>query len=216
MSFMARKQQHGMALVVSLVLLVALTLVAVTSLKGTGLELKMSANQVMRSEAFESSEGPRLLVSELIDAHAFARGWPKSQGGDIPDDLFDQPLPTGLVLQKDGSSQLKQWYLNNDDCKKEPCPFKPNSLEKDAAYARNVAASGTSKFEIKTDIGVFKVRTDLAPGAGAAMVSGYEGTGKAAAAGGGNVFFFVRSEGKDASNAASAVTAASYRHVIRN
>lgn len=214
----------GFALITALIFLVILTLVAITALRTSGLELRMGSNNALRTESFESSESPRLLLTQLLDVHTFNRGWPVSVGGGIPDGEFNYPFPVGLSLD---SATPANWYVNNvDEAGNCESPFRAAgtaacTLRTDASYRRDLAAGGEQPFVIRSDLSVFKLRVDLAPGAGTAMLAGYEGTGKSIASSGGRVFFYVRSSGRDAAVAdagteARTDTGTLFRHVIRN
>jgi len=195
--------QRGYALITSLVFLVVLTLVAVTAIQGTTLELKMSNNEKMRTEAFYVSDTPRQVISRLIDIHTFARGWSTTMGGTVPDSDFNYDLPAGYAL-----SSGANWYEANTES-----DFDPNSLDVDATLSGTFGDTG---LPVESSFAVYKLRTAINPGSGSAMVAGYEGTGKAVAASGGSVYFFVNSIGKDSSASATSETAADYRHIIRN
>lgn len=202
----------GYALITALILLAALTLVAVTAIKGVGLELRMSGNNSQATEAFESSEAPRAMLSRLLDVHTYNRGWPATIGGTVLDGDFDYPIPPGIsILDKDADTAPDDWFVSNNET------YIPDSLTTDSRFSLDVAAAGqTTPFTVASDLAVFKLRTDISPGAGSAMVAGYEGAGKAAAAGGGAVYFLVRSRATDTAGEAVGVTASDYRHVIRN
>jgi hypothetical protein len=211
------QQQSGYALVTAMIFLIILTLVALIAIRTTGLEIKMGANNAMRIEALEASETPRTALGPLLDAHVFARGWPESAGGDVVDSLFAYTIPTQMTIAEDSSSAPRTWYAANSEVEAdEDYVFDPLHLDTDVTYSRNAAASGAPAYQITGKLSVFKLRTDIAAGSGAAMVSGYEGVGKAAAAAGGNVFFYIQSEGRDPGTEARYVTGAVYRHVITN
>lgn len=172
----------------------------------------MSANDLLDAQAFEASETPRLLTSDLLDVHTFNRGWPVSLGGAVPNAQFDYSVPTGLNLgDADSNGRPDNLYVGNSES-----GFAPTALDEDASYKRKVTPTGQTSLSINASLSVYKLRTDIASGAGSAMVQGYEGLGKSSAAAGGNIFFDVRSVGSDASGEAVASTAATYRHVIRN
>lgn len=215
-----RPSQSGFALVVSLILLTILTMVAVIATRGSGLEVQMAGNSVARIEALDVSESTRRPMGEVIDAHTFARGWPVTLGGTVAVDDFDFELPVGLLLcgesgegeSCDAESAPRSWYQGNSE---EADGLDPARLDLDGRFLR--AAADELPVTLESRISVYKLVTDLNPGAGAAMVSGYEGIGKAAAAGGGRVFYYARSVGLSPNDAvAEAETAADYRHVIRN
>lgn len=217
---MPNSSQSGFALVISLILLTILTMVAVIATRGAGLEVQMAGNSVSRIEAFDVAESTRRPLGEVIDVHTFARGWPTNLGGSVSPDAFDYVLPLGLVIcgtasledTCDAKSAPRAWYLGNSE---KVTGLDPDSMDLDARFQR--AASATLPVALESRIAVYKLVTDLNPGSGAAMVSGYEGIGKASAAGGGRVFYYARSIGTAPNDAvAEAETAADYRHVIRN
>lgn len=208
---------RGFALITAMIFLVLLTLVALVALRGSGLEAVVSGNNALRAEAFESSETARAAINDVIDAHVYNRGWPKtvtvgSNTGSVPASEFGT-FPAGLTL-----ASLNDWYGNNSEDASGAAGFNPDSLTKDADYSLTL---GTSPNQIKVygDLSVYKLRVDLASGSGTAMTQGYEGLGRAAASGGGTLYFYVKSSGKDLGGSGSTSnydTSADYRYVIRN
>lgn len=73
--------QKGFALVTAMILLLVLTLVGLIAIRSTGLEVRMSANTAMRTEALDSSETSRSILAPVIDVHVFNRGWSDAIGG---------------------------------------------------------------------------------------------------------------------------------------
>ncbi|WP_293373084.1 PilX N-terminal domain-containing pilus assembly protein [Nevskia sp.] len=63
-----RRPQRGYALVTAIVFLVLLTIVALAAIRGTGLELKSTANNTLRAEAFAASEIARTITTQQIAA----------------------------------------------------------------------------------------------------------------------------------------------------
>ncbi|MGB0218763.1 MAG: PilX N-terminal domain-containing pilus assembly protein [Sinimarinibacterium flocculans] len=208
----------GFALITSLILLLVLTLVGLIAIRGTGLELRMSANDAMRSEALDRSESARAIFTPVIDVHVFNRGWPVLIGGDVPNSLFDFDIPSGLQIVKDGSpARPRDWYLGNSErITNASYIFSPSTLDTDADFDREITGLTSEPLTLAGGLAIYKVRTAINAGAGAAMVAGYEGTGKAAAASGANIFFFVDSEGEAPGDEARAETGAVFRNVIRN
>ncbi|MGD8378371.1 MAG: PilX N-terminal domain-containing pilus assembly protein [Gammaproteobacteria bacterium] len=206
---MQRAPQSGYVLVTALIFLLVLTLVAVIATKNTSLELRMSRNFTNHVRSFETSEGTRLAINDLVDAHVYNRGWPTTvTGGTIDPATFASPIPPGLtILDKDGDGVPDDLYIKNDAGEN---VLDPGTLDTDMTYSRTVnGETMTSK------LSVFKLGTSNNPGSSTAMISGYEGTGKATAGSGGAVYFQLRSvaEGLDG---AIAVTASVYRHVVRD
>jgi type IV pilus assembly protein PilX len=61
------KQQRGVALIVSLVILVLVTVAGVATMESTGMQLKMANASRDRQEAFEATETALRLVEQTID-----------------------------------------------------------------------------------------------------------------------------------------------------
>lgn len=216
---MIAKRQEGFVLVVALVLLTVLTLVAVLATRSSTLEVQMAANSVARIEAFTASEATRRPIGEIIDVHTFVRGWPESAGGNVTAADFAYDLPEGFRLCDEDSrgkdcaaGTPRNWYLGNS----EDVPgFDPANLDQDANFS--IDATDTQPLQLSARVSIYKLITDLSPGAGAAMVAGYEGVGKSAGAGGGRIFYYASSVGNaPGDDVAEAETAANFRHVIRN
>ena len=215
---MNRRSASGFALITGLILLGVLTLVALIAMRNTGLELRISENHAQRIEMFEVSETSRALLGPVVDAHVFARGWPASEGGSVANPLVALNLPTGMSLRK-VSGVPPDWFGTNPErVLSSSYVFSPQSMDVDDADYQNTLtpAAGVSPISISSRLGVYKLRVDLAPGAGAAMVAGYEGPGKSAAAGGGNIFLYLGGVATGPENESAAVTGAVYRHVITN
>ncbi|MDR3419096.1 MAG: PilX N-terminal domain-containing pilus assembly protein [Nevskia sp.] len=232
------RAQGGYALVTAILFLVLLTLVALTTVKNSGLEAKMGTNSALHTEAFESSEAGRHTIDTLIDAHVYTRGWPKTAaGGTVDDSQFDNytkaliagaaACPTtstspGYTLCEDsGSNTPRNWYNGNSECNygaTTPCNKFPGNLDQDASYVSSFTPGGSSStLNLTATVSVYRVFITLAAGEGAQMAAGYQGLGRAAAAGGSNLYFLINGHGKDYSNYQEAAdTSALYREVIKN
>lgn len=196
--------QRGFALVTSLVLLLVLTLVGVFSMQGANMEYRMAANATFRDRAFQSSETGRRAMNGLVDKHVFERGWPNSI-----------TIPSGLsVLDKDTDGAPDTLFLGNAGSED---LLNDTTLIDDARLRIDGNADGDhlDAGDVDAAIQVFRTQVVTPPGAGMQMVSGYEGLGKAAAAGGTHLYFELRSDGL-AAGSARATTAADYRTVVRN
>lgn len=85
-----RNGHDGYALVTAIVFLVLLTIVALAAIRGTGLEVKSTANNTLRAEAFAASEITRTVtirqVSAMCDKGVAGLpaidGWTQNGGGD--------------------------------------------------------------------------------------------------------------------------------------
>lgn len=208
MSFATRGPQagRGYALVTAIVFLVLLTIVALAAIRGTGLEVKSTANNTLRAEAFAASEIGRTLVSRQIDALCANAG---TDGiGDVADGGTGIALIAipGLTINDGGN-----W------CVDAATPFvnAPGAGTPDAIYARSERPAAHAA------VWVQRLYRTAAPGAGQAQAAGYGGAGVASASGGGHVYFHVHSLGTDAPIEAGVApdagynTAAIYRYVVR-
>lgn len=223
------QQQGGFALITSVVLLIGLTIVGTVAMRNAGFELRMSENHLQRVEALENSELPRRRLGDIVDQHVYARGWPSERGGEVlkRDFLFDLP-DTYTIEGLSADQEPPRWYVLNKECAPATqcaLPATDNMLTK-ARFARDIPTGiGEQTRSVAAQLGVFKLRTDLNPGAGTAMVAGYEGLGKSSASGGARILFHLESRSTSSrtvrSSAAEdvagrAITAATYRHVVRN
>lgn len=211
------KTQKGAALFVGLMLLLVMTIVAVTAMRSTNLEVRMARNDNQKMNAFVTSEGPRPLSGDVLDDHIFDRGW---DGVSTPDGL---KITTATAVTMGANDDGSTFCLNNSgswetengstcvaDGLYDSAPIvlgDTNTLDKHMVYSF-AGSDGTTRLTLN------KVATKLATGTSAAMVSGYEGTGKAAAASGANIYFDIRSAGRF--NEANVMTGTDYRIVIRN
>lgn len=199
----------GYALITAIVFLVLLSLIALTALRSSGLEVKSGANSARRAAAFEAAEVSRSLVAGLIEPLCRSGGWPTSAGGAVPDSEFPARLPAGLSLvDRDGSGGPDNWCLEPDS----EASFDPDAMDRDAAYHQALPG-----LQIAGDVAVRRLNTEASAGAGQAQGAGYAGIGIGVAGGGGHIHFYLRSRGAERSEQAeaSATTSAVYRQVIR-
>lgn len=207
--------QGGYVLITSLIFMLVLTLVAVTAMDMTTMDLRMSNNASLKARSLEASEGLRTVGGELLDAHAYHRGWPASVNGSIANDVFNTPIPSGLSI---ASLSNKLYDGNDTDADGNPeSVFTPATLITDLTYQKDANDDGDYSDDEDTDaaMSVYRVGKISLPGSGTCQVCGYEGTGKSAAAGGVALFFDLRSTGSSAGSA-NTVTVAEYRHIVRN
>ncbi|MFK5947929.1 MAG: PilX N-terminal domain-containing pilus assembly protein [Methylococcales bacterium] len=206
----SNKKQKGAALFVGLVILLIMTIVAVTAMQSTTMEVRMAKNDNLTLNAFETSEGPRPLAGEILDEHIYERGWEKDSTNNFIDFLPGLQLKTligGTLTDCTPSTNANctpKLYNNNDV---DEDILDTNSLTKDMRY-RFSSGGGIS------EISIYQIAVKLASGNSAAMLSGYEGTGKSAAASGGRMYFDIRSVGQYGK--ARSTTDADYRIIINN
>ena len=196
---LAISKHKGAVLVTSLVFLLVLTLVAVIAMQSTITDQKISTNIAYKTKSLESSESPRPRGWTILDNHVFEREWTK--------DLFDDGIVAlgidfndidGLSLF-DENNELRSFYLENTETSD---PAFSGSYTQDMKYERTVGNES-----LKSDISIYRTGAHIRSGHGAAMVAGYEGTGKSAAGSGSSVYFHVISSGTSSANAETTTSA---------
>jgi hypothetical protein len=197
-------RERGYVLLTSLVFLTILTLVAVVSSQSTLFDFQMSNNLALKDRAFQSSESGRIGMANILDGHVYEREWNNSI-----------PVPAGLtVYDKDSSGAADMLFLGNEVTED---LYDTETMTVDAEYKidGNADSDYNDGGDVNAELVVYKTKNVFAKGSGTAMVAGYEGLGKGAAAGGFNMFFELRGRGQSILGAQSE-TASEYRVVVRN
>jgi hypothetical protein len=193
--------QRGMALVVALVLLLVMTMIAVVATRTTTVDLKMTTNTVLARRAFQSSEGSRMSIGQILESHVKEGGWPTTIGGSlsalkffpIPDEISDID-PTAMYYL--GTTLLSD--------------LGPPTFSRDPDMRFRVD-SGDDEVPQNTDmfgdIWVTRLTVQPAPGSPLTAAYRYAGPGTSEAV---HVYFDVRARGLAPGNAQS-ITGANYR-----
>jgi len=186
-------RQSGAALAVSLLLLLVLTLVAVTAMDNSNLGFKMSANSVYHDEAFNYSESAREVSGSVIPEYLYEGDWNAVDTSSL-----------NLDVDTDGGGGALQGENINSGGTAE-VPLNRSTLQRDFIY---------NNAGIRGDVYVLRGQTvQNLSGAGSAQYKGYGGTGVALGGQGGFFKYFeLQSEGLGRSNAES-WTASDYRYV---
>ncbi|NIR32541.1 MAG: hypothetical protein GWN84_25190 [Gammaproteobacteria bacterium] len=206
------RAQLGSVLITALVFMVVLTMVAVVAMRSTTLDFKITTNNMLKARAFENSETGRGWTAQVLDAHVFNRGyepaWPDEDGGAIPDTV-GFTLPAGLSVCPCPGTPDDLWAVNN-------VPLADYSTE-DLQYRLDGNGDGDfdDAFDVASDLFITRLNVVPMVGGALAQISGYEGFGKGAAAGGAAVFFDSRSRGASL-DSTSAIVGGDVRIVIRN
>lgn len=206
--------QRGYILITSLIFMLVLTLVAISAMDTTTMELRMSNNTVLKSRSFESSEAMRTLAGELIDVHAYNRGWPAAVAGKVENNVFNFAIPSAIsILDKDSDSIPDNLFFSNESGES---VFSP-PITNDMSYKHDENSDGDyiDAEDLQASLAVYKSAAIAMPGSGSCQICGYEGTGKSSAAGGTVIFYELHSSGSSAGSASS-VTITDYRHIVRN
>ena len=202
-------RQRGLALVVALVLLLVMTMVAIVAMRTTTLDLRMASNTTTTRRAFQNSDGARVAIGAMLDAHVFYRGWPASLGGSLPANVvFPVPVEVKLV------DATKMYFMGDNGTLADAIKTPPRDV--DVQFRADVNNDGkVDAADMFADLWVSRLGAIPAPGSGAAQGSGYLGPGVGAAGSDAYVFFDLHSKGQSVGNATS-TTSADYRALIRN
>ncbi len=185
-TFGVRATQSGVALAISLFLLLILSLVGITAMENSNLSFKMSSNMIRHDEAFNHSESARQAAQEVLPAYIDQADWNRVT------------LPAGLNLTSSADLMLNDAASEN--------PLQPSSLTQDFAYQHNGISGEVYVLKGETVHNTF--------GAGSAQYKGYGGAGVGIGGQGGAFKYFeFRSRGESAANAES-WTASDYRYVF--
>lgn len=229
MAVAGRRHQRGVALFVGLVFLVMLSLVAIVVMKDTLLEMRMTTATARHEQAFEASEGGRLIPEKVLAAHVFNRGWPSTWGGTVPDSAFDlnatfdhnpnwiKLLDPGTTdsegLQTCGGVGLVIFYMpqacgtHPDNYSYTPSKWAPSVI---MTTCSDGSASCTSNRQIKTTVAMIRDGVTVNKGSGAAQSQGYSSIGVGTAKGGSALYLQIRSQARVPGNG-QAATIAQYK-----
>lgn len=103
MNAMLPARQRGVTLVVALMLLLAVTLLGLASMRGTGMQERMSANLYDRAIAFQAAESS-LREAETLLASGTAGPFDGSLGG-----LYGKPVPNGSGFRNRWEDPAAVW-----------------------------------------------------------------------------------------------------------
>lgn len=221
--------QRGSTLFVGLMFLLVLSLVAIVSMRGTTLELKMATNQSQHQTAFELAESMRLMTGAIVSQNTLNRGMQNFSGsaqnwanisGSGP--VGGQP-GGGTACSSSSMSASLQLYQNESASSYSttwhtiPGLFKGNVPSGTAAniagnpnklLANCSTAPGGSAWA-----NIYAIGTRQNSGTGSAQNESATGVG--AGGGGASRWFEIRSQGQ-IGDGAGVVTAAEYRQPIVN
>lgn len=218
-------RQQGIALFVGLIFLLVLSIVAVIAMRGTLVEMRMVTNTARHETAFEASEALRSLPVSLFDEHVYARGWPTSFKGDVPDSEFtySSTVPSSLLakakdaLQKDcGTNTTTLFYGQlQPACGGLPKEtlYDPSTWHTDMVIAICDTGTKSCSGDVGAQISIVPDGTTLGQGAGGAQAAGYRGLGVGSANGGAEMYFEIRSVATAPGGGAS-TTHAQYHQMI--
>lgn len=183
------KKQSGAVLIVGLIFILIISLATISSMQETNLNYKISTNESFKNISFQSSESGRAVSGDALSYYIYHRSW----------DAFNVAGLSWTTLYDPSTDSLDPLTENLYDT---------SSLGVDM----NFTLSGTGVEVASSNISIAKSPGVKSTGSAFQQLSGYEGLGKGAGAGGIHLIYEVRSTGLSAGNAVT-VTASEYRVV---
>jgi Tfp pilus assembly protein PilX len=230
MSYVNSSRQRGATLFVGLMFLLVLTLVALITMQGTTLELKMATNQAQRQSAFQLSESMRLMTGAIVQQNQRQRGmqnfigsaasWANLSGSGT---VGGQPgggatcaastLPAAMELYQaeTTSSYSTTWHTIDGVFRGNVPTANPADIAGNPGKIFSDCTSSSAGGAAWAN--VFAIGTRLESGTGTAYSEAQPGSGPSG--GGAAKWFEIRSHGQ-ITNGAAVVTAAEVRQSIDN
>ncbi|MBX2858622.1 MAG: pilus assembly PilX N-terminal domain-containing protein [Cellvibrionaceae bacterium] len=186
---MRASSESGFILITGLLFILAISVITVSSMQGTNLDYKISANESYKDIAFQGSETGRTVAGEAIAHFVYDRRW---QGLNI----------NGLAIPStyDPSTDA---LANGENL------YDTSTLTVDLSFN----LSSQSIETIAADINIMKADGVKKGKSALNQLSAYEGLGKGAGSGGVHLLYEIRSQGEGPAKAA-AVTASEYKAAL--
>lgn len=200
------KRQRGIALVITLVLLLVMTMIAVVAMRTTTVDLKMTTNTVFQRRAFQSSEGGRTAIRRILAAHLYNGGWPAEAAGVAGSDTY--VVPDEMIIGNPSANF--SMGTNGKLADLGPPDF---TRDADIKYRQDINGDGMpNNADMFTDIWVTLVGTIPCPGCSIQTDAGTTGAG--VTNGGSYKVVDVRASGLGPGNAQQ-LTGADFRALVR-
>lgn len=178
------RNQSGSALLFAILMLALLTIIGLSASSNTTLELLIAGNDKGHRQAFYYADGANEITKVLIEEAIAERGWSDHSGSDIT-------LGKVHLLDKDF--------------------FLADALGSTQADADNRAA--TVDFGRGRTSLVVGGNSRLSSGGAVQMLAGYEGQGKASAAGGAWIIYDIRTQHESPTKSKVKI-ASQWRHML--
>ena len=189
-----RGDERGFVLVAAMLMLLILTIIGISALNTSNMEIQIASNDRRRKEVLSQADGGTQLGIRLVEENL---GTPNGF-----------TALTAGVLNNTNNTVL----IANVSLSKNEVLALPSDATRDAAYyseGYNPIQPNTQHTNI-TASGV----TQTTPGSGLQMVAGYEGKGKGTAGGGGQIRYTISSQHLDPSFNSESMVQVVWRHVI--
>jgi len=203
-----KKPQHmlgnetGSLMVITVVLLMLLTIMGLAITTTTSIELQIAANDRLHKTAFYAADGALDLASELLEQNLgcmMEGGFAETETGvDYADITGDNSSTTIRVLNRD--------FWRERNTSDDPVP-EPSDNARDFVFPATAAAD-----DPHTNV-TAGYNPGFSTGSAMQMVSGYEGKGKAIAAGGAFLQYQINAQHLGVANSESIIQI-QWRHMI--
>ncbi len=189
--------ENGSALIFALLILVVLTILGISSTQTSNVEIKIASNDKVYKQSFYEADGGTEFGRELLEQNiACPNGFPS-------DDFY---IGTAAPYLKVNANDF---FMNTD----EPVGDYPSAADWDFYYPDTDNNDNTEDFTVShTKVKAFG-NTRLSSGNALQMIAGYEGKGKAAAAGGAQIVYDLHSRHHGGQDSEVTIII-NYRHVI--
>lgn len=187
------ENEQGMVLIIALLFLLILSTLGIMSLNTSVTEVQIAGNNKVNRQSFSQADGGTEVGGTILEENISC---PNGFNGPAP-------LQIGAIevtADKLSTSQLNFWINET-----EPTVPYPSSAERHIRFPANDAVPHTNIH--------FFGNSSLSTGNAIQMIAGYEGTGYAAAAGGGQLVTNIDSQHIGQVNSVSVVKTL-WRHVI--
>lgn len=196
------KNESGFVLVAAMLLLLLLTLIGISALNTSNIEIQIGGNDRLHKQVFSQADGGTQMAARLVEESvAIPSGFTALDANNV---LQDPATPNNTVLIVDTT----MWKNEGAEAPT------PTDATRDAAYFPDGynPALPLPNAPPHTNITVSGVTTNTA-GSGLQMVAGYEGKGKGSAGGGSQILFSIKSQHRGMLESESVVEV-EWRHVI--
>ncbi len=186
--------QRGMALISALLLLLVVSLMAVSVSMDTSMDVRIAAYQRFKARSFGAAESGAMAATDILEDNIYDAGW-------------DNPTPPNPFVYPNLSAAYDDVVAGGSI-----------QIEQDGVFYmdKNTAENRIMQFtgEIAADIITQRVGSKLAKGGAIQMAAGYAGMGKGMGGGGVQVVYNLLSSGFDSGQAESDL-GVHFRHVTK-
>ncbi len=181
--------QSGFVLITGLVFVLIISVVTISTMQSSNMDYKISTNELFKDVAFQGSESAKTASGGAISYFIYHRRWDGFETNGL---TYEDGYNPSTDIPEDGVEDL----------------YTSTSLITDMTYD----IFGENIETIEAGISILKSPGAKSRGSGLQQLSGYEGLGKGAGAGGIFLVYELRSTGQSAAQAV-AVTASEFRIV---